>query len=162
MKREEFLRKLSEVADWHIPKLEMPARDWAYMKNKACTENNEDDDNDQEQDTTTMALATGRNPTAAPELLGLKNQSRACEDCGTTCTKGRVTEKIRYEYQGQAIWRERCRNCGMSKDPFTGKFDVDPLDMTNKYRQWLLYLRTGEITPTAKNPTKKSDKERIG
>ena len=162
MDHDEFLRKLSQVAEWQIPKLEMPKRDWNYLKKHADIENNEDDDDDEEQDTTTLALVTGCNPTAAPELLGLKHQARTCEDCGTTCAKGRVTEKIRYEYQGQAIWRERCRNCGMSKDPFTGKFDVDPHAMSNKYRQWIFYLKTGEIPVLRKNTTKKSDLEQQG
>ena len=152
MDKKLFLEKLSEVADWEIPKVQLDASQrvtlskMRSLKTEQEDQELEDDDdadnNDQELlesinwDTTDPNYDPTYNPTFHPRITALK-RATTCEDCGKSCPNGRQKEKNVYTTEeGHKVWRERCKTCQMTKDPFTGQFCLNGFNVTLKYRRY--------------------------
>lgn len=131
-----FLQRLSEVAEWHRPKL---GPNGAASTNKRAKEQPEhpgpitEEQLDQMSDAEAedyyerlMAWrATQPNESIGPEIKQLRIQAVDCPDCGRHCAEGRRME-TKLCQTGQRHWRTRCDVCNLYKDPATGKFSIDP------------------------------------
>jgi hypothetical protein len=124
MLKEEFLTKLSEVADWKIP--DTPRE--TSLNNKRHRQRIEEDDQEHnEHDEESVQEAepeSGPNPTYPPMLLRLKIQPVDCDDCGRHCENGRQKEASLQKKDGVTYWRQRCITCKRHQDPTTGRFDI--------------------------------------
>lgn len=136
MDDELFRKKLSEVSDWRIPKTVTGTSTGESKRRRGRP--TAEELYQQEHEQVFAELFDGVNPTFPPQLLKLKNSACDCEDCGQHCPQGRHTEKKLYNTGGKRNWRERCLTCDLSRNPFTGKFD---LDHVTAGRIWLDYLR---------------------
>jgi hypothetical protein len=124
MKDEEFKQKLSEVAEWRLPKLSNSEIKIAKQKARGKGRPTNEELYQDEHEEIFLEIFQGINPTYSPELVKVKIQSCVCEDCGDHCAEGRKKEKKLYETGDKRNWRERCLTCERSKNPFTGKFDM--------------------------------------
>ena len=73
MDDKKFKELLSQVADWQIPKLSQTEIKEARQRNRGRRSNEELYQEEHEE--TFLELFEGHNPTMAPELLKVKNQS---------------------------------------------------------------------------------------
>lgn len=126
MDDEEFKRRLSEVAEWHIP----TDADKPYAKTKRKKRNEQlvemvGEDGDEE-----VIADTGPNLTIPPIITKLKIQGCWCEDCGKYCENGRQTEKKIYK-TGKTHWRERCVTCKMFKHPVSGEYTMTNIEASH-------------------------------
>jgi hypothetical protein len=112
----EFKRRLSEVADWEIPK---NPRDTSLNQKKKRVKKQDEDDIIEEP-----VFADDNNPTIPPLLKKVRVAMTTCEDCGEQCPKGRRTTIKLYERGDKKYWREDCNTCSRAKNPYTGEFDV--------------------------------------
>lgn len=138
MNDEEFRQKLSEVAEWEIPKLSSNEIKLSQQRKRGRKSNEEQYQDAHEE--IFLDIHNGINPSVPPELLKVKHKHTTCGDCGRTCENGCHKEKKLYE-TGQAKkrnWRERCVTCGLHKNPFTGKFDMTPSESPHV---WTSFLR---------------------
>lgn len=133
MDNEEFLRRLSEVSEWHRPMLG-PNGCYSVNKNAAkrlpppqITEQELNEMSDEEVEQYYNELIKWResqpNDSIQPEILKVKCQPMDCPDCGKLCEHGRRVERKLHE-SGARHWRTKCQECGFYKDPMTGKFTV--------------------------------------
>lgn len=152
MDNEEFKRKLTEVADWKIP--DTPRETSLNAKKKRGRKSHEDEYMELREEIFYEEFG-GVNPTYPPMLLKLKIQSCACEDCGKVCKEGRKKEKKLYD-SNRLHWREKCVTCGMTKNPWTGAFD---LDSTKAALVWAEWLR--KTNPRFKSKKKTYSKEEV-
>jgi hypothetical protein len=138
MKDEEFKQRLSEVAEWEIPKLSLTTIKQA--KQKARGRRSAEDKYQEEHEQVFAEIFDGINPTAPVQLLKVKAAACDCEDCGAHCPNGRHKEKKLYQtgVKQKKNWRERCVTCGLHQNPFTGKFE---LTINEASRVWTDYLR---------------------
>ena len=151
MDDELFKQKLSEVADWRIPKslTEKPKQsDKPRKRGRPSFESLYQE----EHENAFLELHNGTNPTFPPELVRVKCSSTDCEDCGATCPRGRKKEKKLYEANKKRHWRERCVTCGMFQNPYTGVFD---LPASNASMIWNNYVRDTKGTYNSKGNKKK-------
>lgn len=138
MDPKEFLRRLSEVSEWHRPNLG-PNGSPSISKGRekklvphpgAVTEAELAEMTDTEAQAYYEQLMAWReqqpNESVQPEILRVKTQATNCEDCGRHCPQGRRTECKLYE-TGQRHWREFCTTCELYRDPATGKFTLPKL-----------------------------------
>lgn len=137
MNDEEFKQKLSEVAEWKIP--DTPRETSLNAKKKRGRKSNEDEYMELREEIFYEEFG-GVNPTYPPMLLKVKCQPTICGDCGRTCENGCHKEKKLYETgKGKKRnWRERCVTCGLHKNPFTGKFE---LNSNQAPHAWTSFLR---------------------
>ena len=122
MDDELFKKRLSEVAEWRIPKT-ITSTATGEPKRKRGRPTAEEL-YQREHEEVFLEIYEGVNPTYPPQLLKLKNQATTCEDCGEHCPNGRKKETKLYDTGGKKNWRERCMTCQRSRNPFTGKFDL--------------------------------------
>lgn len=135
MNDEEFLKRLSEVSEWHRPQTG-PNGHASIAKGKCkpmpehpgpITELELDEMSEHEVKVYYDKLMAWReaqpNMSVPPEILKVKIQPKNCEDCGRHCPNGRKTEKKLHE-SGGLHWRERCVECDLFKDPLTDQFTV--------------------------------------
>ena len=147
MDDKKFKELLSQVADWQIPKLSQTEIKEARQRNRGRRSNEELYQEEHEE--IFLELFDGHNPTMAPELLKVKNQSCVCEDCGCVCAEGRRKERKLYEtgVQAKRNWRERCLTCGLSKNPFTGRFELTSTEASHVWTKFLRDSRGIYATP---------------
>jgi hypothetical protein len=134
MNNKEFLQRLSEVSEWHIPKLG-PNGCYSVAKGRerdiehpgAITEAELEEMSEHEVKQYYEQLLAWReaqpNESVPPEITKVKVQPTDCEDCGRHCPTGRRTERKLHESGGKH-WREHCKECQMFKDPLTGEFTL--------------------------------------
>lgn len=149
MDNELFKQKLSEVAEWQIPKL----KEWEIKEAKKSArgkyKRTEEELYQIEHEQAFLEIYGGVNPTAPAELIKLKCQGHDCESCGRYCENGQHTEKKLYEANNKKHWREKCVTCNKFKNPISGKFDLDPSVAAHK---WNAFLRdTKGAYKTARN-----------
>lgn len=137
MDDKEFRQRLSEVAEWKIPKTEQEQTIGA--KRRRGRKSNEERYMELREEIFQQEF-DGHNPTIAPMLIRIKHTPITCDDCGELCNNGRQKEKKLYETGGKknSHWRERCITCNRSKNPFTGKFDLSAQQAS---AVWTSYLR---------------------
>lgn len=135
MNKDEFLKRLSEVSEWHIPMLG-PNGCYSVSKGRASklvehpgevTAEELEEMSESEVKKYYEQLMAWReqqpNPSVQPEIIKVKTQPVDCPDCGKHCPNGRRTEKKLHE-SGSRHWRERCTECDMFKDPLTDQFTL--------------------------------------
>ncbi len=71
------------------------------------------------------------NPTLTYCIKKIKHQTRPCEDCGNAVTD-RITH-LRICQFPEPHWRETCQNCGMTRNPDTGEFDLKGQQASNYF-----------------------------
>lgn len=150
MDNEEFKRRLSEVAEWRVPATLTGTKDGdakAKRTKRGRPTNEELYQNEHEE--IFLELHNGTNPTFPPQLLKLKKCATNCDDCGKQCPNGREKEKKLYQTGNKKNWRERCLTCGMTKNPYTGEFDLDTIKAS---QVWNAFVR--DIKPKAKKQIK--------
>lgn len=125
MDKELFKQKLSEVATWEIPDIKLDSNDKRKLQNKRGRKSNEEEYQEQHEQEF-VALFDGKNPTAPPELIGLKEEKTLCNDCGNLCNKSRRQEIKYYKHMRHHIdhVRIKCVECNKYKHPETGEFTV--------------------------------------
>lgn len=149
MDKELFKQKLSQVAEWQIPKL--TDTDIREARKRATGRGRPTNEALYEQQHLEQFLEQygGVNPTAPAELVKVKCQPVDCEHCGKFCENGRQTEIKQYESNKKRHWREKCVTCNQFKNPWTGAFDLDPATACHK---WNAFLRdTKGAYKTARN-----------
>jgi hypothetical protein len=128
-----FKQRLSEVAEWRIPKIkESPAE-----KRKSAGRPTKEEQYQELHEETFIELFQGENPTQAPELVKVKRSAVDCGDCGEHCPQGRDVENRKF-FTHETHWRKRCITCGMNQNPFNGRFDLNNKDASGV---WSLFLR---------------------
>ena len=121
MTDEEFKKRLSEVAEWEIPKT--PRETSLNAKKKRGRKSNEEQYMELREEIFQEEF-DGVNPTFAPMLTKVKRCGRDCEDCGNYCPNGRETEAKLQEKNGKRAWRKKCVTCGKFQNPFNGKYEL--------------------------------------
>lgn len=132
MNDEEFKRKLTEVADWHIPEIKLDGTTRRQVRGRLSNETKYQNEHEQ----IFFEIFGGINPTAVPTVTNIKPAATTCDDCGRHCPNGRAKEKKLYQ-TGKNHWREKCITCGMNKNPYTGVFDLTTNRATAEWTIWL-------------------------
>lgn len=141
MNNELFKLKLSQVADWRIPKVKLDGVERRKLRGKGRPSQK-----DQEEELANPEFAE-MNPTAPPEILKIKSSAVDCGDCGQHCPNGRESEsKMFFNYR--LHWRQRCITCGLNQNPYTGKWDLTNKDAAGV---WNLYLRNKSLNRFTKD-----------
>lgn len=135
MDNELFKQRLSEVAEWAIPKL--TKTDINEAKSRARGRRSAEQRYQEEHEQVFAEIFEGINPTHPPEVLKVKNQATVCDDCGCHCAEGRKKEKKLYDTGGKKNWRERCLTCNRNKNPFTGEYDLTPQQASHVWTEFL-------------------------
>jgi hypothetical protein len=126
MDDEVFKQKLSEVAEWRVPKLKEWEIEQAKQKARGKGRASLEDLYQEEHSKIFLEIFNGVNPTYAPEITKIKIQAVTCGDCGELCEQGRRTE-IKFCAAGRnemPYRKERCVECNLYRDPVSGKFSV--------------------------------------
>jgi hypothetical protein len=125
MNDEEFKRRLSEVAEWEMPKL----KDWEIKEAKKSArgkhKRTEEELYQLEHEQAFLEIFQGINPTHKPILIKVIHQPILCE-CGEIRDDGCPRDLKLHHANGKCHWRQKCLGCGKSQNPYTGKFDLGP------------------------------------
>ena len=134
----EFKQKLSQVAEWRVPKLKEWQVEQAKQKARGKGRPSNGDLYQEEHNKIFLEIFNGVNPTYAPEITKLKIQAVTCGDCGEICEQGRRTEtKFCAGGRNEVAYRkERCVECNLYRDPATGKFTITAGRSTHIFAQW--------------------------
>jgi hypothetical protein len=137
MDDEVFKQKLSEVAEWRVPKLKEWQVEQAKQKARGKGRPTSEDLYQEEHNKIFLEIFNGVNPTYAPEITKVKRQAVTCGDCGEICEQGRRTEtKFCAGGRNEMPYRkERCVECNLYRDPDTGKFTVNTGRATHVFAQ---------------------------
>lgn len=123
MDEELYRKKLSEVANWRIPKTLALSVEGIAKKPKGKKTN---EDRYQEQHEQVFnEMFDGVNPTFPIHLDEIKRKDSACSDCGITCEEDRQQDYKWFQGKEKNSWRIRCNICKMYKNPYTGLYDLD-------------------------------------
>ena len=143
MTDEEFKQKLSEVAEWKLPKLVEITRGRGLSKNRYRGKPRDVDDlSDEEEqpfEPDPDLVKEGTNQTYPPVISKLKIQPVKCEDCGKFCEKGRRKEIQLYFKHRKTFSREKCMTCKKHKDPVTNEFILSP---SKSSIVWFTFMKT--------------------
>lgn len=135
MDNELFLKKLSELTEWHRPQtgpnghpsVSKGRERKQVEKPEPVTEAELDAMTDTEVQEYYDRLVAWReslpNDSVPPEIIRLKCNPHDCEDCGQTLNEHRKIECKKYDSAG-GHWRTRCANCGNYQHPHTKEFSV--------------------------------------
>jgi hypothetical protein len=135
MDKKLFQEKLSQVAEWHIPKVtdvKLPKR---KGRPSSC------DIAEQEAAVEWLEKSQGINDTLPVEILKIKHQERACEYCDKVCEKAAHIETKQYFNSNKKYWRSRCMTCGLYENPLTGKFDLTGTQATQQWNNRMRYTK---------------------
>lgn len=125
MDKELFKQKLSEVAEWSLPKLSVSDIKEAGQRSRGRGRPTKESLYQDAHEVEFLDLFEGHNPTMAPELVKVKPQPANCQDCGQECTEAPRREIKKYaQPHHKTHWRERCLACKRYRHPETGLFDV--------------------------------------
>lgn len=138
MDNELFKQKLSEVSEWHIPKLSKSEIN-AVTKKRGRGRPTSEEQYQQEHEEAFIELFDGVNPTHHLEITRLKIKPETCEDCGRHCAEGRRKDIRIYRYGTIVGRKEHCLVCDLHKDPYTGEFKFQ--SGTEASAAWTDYAR---------------------
>jgi hypothetical protein len=151
MNDEEFKRRLSEVAEWEMPKLTPTDIREAKKSARGKYKRTEEELYQLEHEQVFLEIFEGINPTLKPTLTKIKYQPQLCE-CGKVCDDGCPKDLKLHQKNGKSCWREKCLSCNMTKNPYTGEFDLNPQKASIV---WAAFLReTKGIYKTKSNNSK--------
>jgi hypothetical protein len=71
----------------------------------------------------TVTLTYDDNPTIAVEIKEVLHEPRPCEGCDQTVVN-RIVDRKRFDWP-QPHWRDTCKNCGLTYNPQSDRFDID-------------------------------------
>lgn len=132
MNKEEFEKKLTEVAEWRIATdpttdhgLVRPSKQ--YKRRVKVVEEDQDSE-EQPLDPITQNF---------PVRIDSVKNSTTCDDCGDYCKNGRGIDIKAHEWHGNSCWRKRCTACGLWQNPFTGQYTMDGNDSIQLTNKWL-------------------------
>lgn len=134
MDEEEFRRRLSEVADWEIPKT--PRETSLNNRKKRGRKSNEDEYMELREEIFHEEF-DGINPTYAPMLTRVKRCGVTCDDCGQHCPDGRETEAKLHTKGKKRVWRQKCLTCKKFQNPFTGEFNLTGCQASIKFNDFM-------------------------
>lgn len=137
MDDEEFRQKLSEVAEWHIPKLTITDIRIAEQKKRGKGRPSNEELYQDEHEEIFLDLFNGINPTHGPEVTQIKRAAVTCEDCGNHCPNGRETEARLHKKNGKTAWRQKCVTCSCFQNPFTGEFNLKGTAASVKWNDFM-------------------------
>jgi len=138
MKDEDFKKRLSEVADWIIPKTDRETTITA--KKKRGRKSNEQQYMELREEIFHQEF-DGINPTYPPMLTRVKRCGKNCEDCGAYCPNGRETEAKLHKKGDKKAWRKKCLTCGLYQNPFNGKFELTGSAASIKFNDFMKELK---------------------
>ena len=154
MDKELFKQKLSEVADWHIPKLAETDIKESKRKNRGRGRPSVEDQYQDQHEEMFLDMFQGINPTHTLEVTKVKIAACVCTECGKLCENG-CKKEIKYypATRGHVAHRRiRCITCGFYRDPNTGVFDLPQGPACQQYLNWakkqfLLKIRLAKQDP---------------
>jgi hypothetical protein len=134
MNNELYLKRLSEVSEWHRPSV---GPNGALSVNKRAksaplhpgpiTEQELNDMSEEELEEYREKLEAWQesqpNPSLAPKIIKIKAQCQPCDDCGRQLNEAHKVEHRCYD-SGITHWRSRCTNCGLFRHPQTGQYTI--------------------------------------
>jgi len=154
--KEQLHLKLSEVAEFRMPKLSPSEIKISKQKARGKGRPTKEYLYQEEHEQVFLDLFEGINPTHTPELVKVKIQAIDCEDCGAHCPNGRRTEIKFYKAVPNHVAhrRDRCLTCNKYKDPNTGEYTLSQGPACQVYLNWA----KGQYTARNKLAKKQSDK----
>ena len=132
MDDKEFKRRLTEVADWHIP----TDADKPYAKTKRKKRNEQLVEMVGEDDIEEVQYH-GANDTIPPAVVKLRRQAVTCDDCGEYCPEGREKEAKLHTKGNKKVWRQKCLTCNRFQNPFTGEFNLTGSAASIKFNDFM-------------------------
>ena len=134
MDKEEFQRKLNEVAEWQLPDVTATGEIKSPKRGRKTAE----EQYQEEHEEVFLEMFDGKNPTMTPQLTKVKIAAVICPDCGIVCAEGRRCE-IKYHMGNPKHVdhrRERCVECKMYRHPETGLFELPMGPAAQVYLNW--------------------------
>ena len=133
MKEEDFLKRLSELAEWERP-MTGPNGAKSLVKSKKNIEPEYDEFGEEiEQE---LESESKINEGIGPVITKLKPLVSVCPDCNKICEGGRRVES-KLMTNPVNHWRTKCISCKSWKDPNTGKFNLNTnQDVQNAFRKY--------------------------
>jgi len=138
MDKELFEKKLSEVAEWEIPKVSQSDIIESTRRSRKGKKDLDDEFQEDDDEPVLLDLVNGVNPTITAELTKVKICATICDDCGKVCPNGRRKD-VRLVRTARLHWRERCLTCNMGRDPYTGQFNLTPQEYSLKWNSFMKY-----------------------
>jgi hypothetical protein len=140
MEHKQFLEKLSELAEWEVRKTGPNgcAKKPRKKKGEPVIEPTEEelDETVLEEDAAAIQALEQRNMSLAPVIVKIKHTPKMCEDCQNITVDRQTTRRL-VDYP-VIHWREKC-NCGLHKNPITGKFDLESnQQLYDVFRKYLI------------------------
>lgn len=153
-----FKQKLTEVAEWRIPKTVTGTVSGDAKAPRKRGRPSQEDLYQEAHEQVFLDMFNGENPTFPPQILKVKNSKQTCPDCGVECPFGHHKEIKKYISNNKVNWRERCCVCNRWKNPYTGQFD---LTNSNASQTWNAFLRDSKGIYKSKGNIAKEDQEII-
>jgi hypothetical protein len=138
MTKEELFQKLSEVAEFKMPKLTPSEIKISKQKQRGKGRPSSEELYQDEHEEVFLDMFQGINPTHTPELVKVYIKPIDCEDCGQHCENGRQMEIKFYPAAPKHIAhrRTRCLVCNRYKDPNTGEFTLPQGPACQTFLNW--------------------------
>jgi hypothetical protein len=154
--KEQLHLKLSEVAEFRMPKLTPSEIKISKQKARGKGRPSLEEQYQDEHEEVFLDLFQGINPTHTPELVKVHIKAIDCEDCGAHCPIGRQTEIKFYKAVPNHIAhrRDRCLTCNKYRDPNTGEYTLSQGPACQVFLNWA----KAEFNARNKLAKKQSDK----
>jgi hypothetical protein len=138
MDKELFKQRLSEVAEFRMPKLSPSDIKEAGQRARGRGRPTKEERYQEEHQEVFLDLFEGINPTQQPELVKVMIKPKDCDDCGQHLTVSREMQ-IKF-YRGVpghiSHRRDRCVTCNRYRDPHTGLFTLPQGPACQVYLNW--------------------------
>lgn len=134
MDDKEFRKRLSEVADWIIPKNN---QETTITGKKKRGRKSNDEKYMELREQIFQEEFDGVNNTIAPVVTRVKRCPVTCEDCGAYCPNGREKEAKLHEKNDKKVWRQKCVTCGKFENPFNGKYELTGSAASIKFNDFM-------------------------
>lgn len=119
MDNEQFLKRLTELAEWEYPKIG-PNGCESVVKKRGRKSQEEQEWEANEEEMIGEEVVVSDNDTLPPRITKLKPHVELCPDCGETVLDRTVA--IKKCYTNKPHWRQQCVTCKKHRDPRTGEF----------------------------------------
>lgn len=124
MDDELFLRRLTELTEWHRPMLGPSGGTSVIKRRGRPPEDPELLAEIQEEQARIQQAEREPNPHVGPRILKILHKPSDCEACDRRLTEPRRVE-IKKMDMDVPIWRHRCLNCNRYRNPETGQWDLE-------------------------------------
>jgi predicted Zn-ribbon and HTH transcriptional regulator len=141
MKPDDYYEQLSKVAVYRVPNPKNPGETKEERTAKRQLAKLKESDWQDDPDTAELVeqleefVKPKKNYTVPIEIVKLKIQPRACEDCGLTVTDRRVNIKV--VAFPERHWRRSCTHCRKTYNPETLQYDLSNVAVQNFFYSWL-------------------------